>query len=110
MDSADRDGDAHVPGRVVIAYEDAHRAVELDQSGVIGIVASLDGHVHHGPIVAAATTRDKPDPFAGCPRQGVAVMGITHIQSQPRSQVSVTLGCGSRGQPCEVGGGSPVDF
>src|ERR1700722_2464547 len=28
--------------------------LELDQSGVVGIIASLDGHVHHGLMVAVA--------------------------------------------------------
>src|SRR5690348_13396257 len=37
-------------------------ALELDPSGDIGVIAGLDGHVHHGLIVAAAPTRDKPDP------------------------------------------------
>jgi hypothetical protein len=37
-------------------------ALKLDRSGVTGIIAGLDSHVHHGLIVAAATTRDKPDP------------------------------------------------
>jgi hypothetical protein len=35
-------------------------ALELDQSGVTGIVTSLDGYLHHGLIVAAAMTWDKP--------------------------------------------------
>src|SRR5882757_5512421 len=112
MDGPERNGDAHIPGLGVMAYEDVHRSVlfvppdwragagagleraplspvrlldaregrefigggpdvqfprlalELDQSGVIGVIAGLDGHVHHGLIVAAATTRDKPVLFA----------------------------------------------
>lgn len=43
-------------------------ALELDQSGVTGIVAGLDRHVHHGLIVAAAVMRDKPGLLTGCPR------------------------------------------
>ena len=35
-------------------------ALELDRSGATSIIACLDSHVHHGLIVAAATTRDKP--------------------------------------------------
>jgi hypothetical protein len=34
--------------------------LQLDQAGVIDIVTSLDGDVHHGPMLAATTTRDKP--------------------------------------------------
>jgi hypothetical protein len=41
-------------------------ALELDQSGVTGIVTSLDGHLHHGLIVAAAMTWDKPGLLVGC--------------------------------------------
>ena len=110
MDSPERNGDAHIPGLGVMAYQDVHRAVEfvlpdwragagadleraplspvrildarerpefisggpdvqlprlaleLDRSGATSIIAGLDSHVHHGLIVAAATTRDKPDP------------------------------------------------
>src|SRR5277367_1832096 len=47
-------------------------ALELDQSGVAGVIARLNGHVHHGLMVAAAATRDKPGLLAGCPRPGVA--------------------------------------
>jgi hypothetical protein len=35
-------------------------ALQLDQAGIIDIVTSLDGDVHHGPMLAATTTRDKP--------------------------------------------------
>src|ERR1700730_5300219 len=35
-------------------------ALQLDQAGGVDIVTSLDGAVHHGPMLAASTTRDKP--------------------------------------------------
>jgi len=108
MHSRERDGDAQIPGLVIMPYKDVHRAVtfvppdrsvgaganperapsvpvrlldvrelpefvgggpnvqfpglalQLDQAGVIDIVTSLDGDVHHGPMLAATTTRDKP--------------------------------------------------
>ena len=108
MDSRERNGDADIPGHIVITHDDAHRAVffvppdwragaganleraplnpvrllnvcelpqfigggpdvqfprialQLDHSGVLDIIASLDGHVHHGLILAATTTWAKP--------------------------------------------------
>ena len=119
MDSPDRNGDAHIPSLIVIAYEDVYGAIsfvspdwrvgagadleraplvpvrlldacELHSSLVVAEMFSshvspwslttpgyrhhcgLDGHVHHGLIVAAAMTRDKPGLPAGCPRPGVA--------------------------------------
>lgn len=50
MDSRERNGDAHIPAHVVITHDDVHH------SGVIDIIASLDGHIHHGLILAATTT------------------------------------------------------
>src|ERR1700722_7507841 len=35
-------------------------ALQLDHAGIIDIVTSLDGDVHHGPMLAAMPTRDKP--------------------------------------------------
>jgi hypothetical protein len=35
-------------------------ALQLDHAGIIDIVTSLDGDVHHGLMLAAAATRDKP--------------------------------------------------
>ena len=114
MDPPERNGDAHIPGLIVVSYEDVHRAVsfvppdwrvgagasleraplsplrllnarefpkligggpdvqlprlalELDQSRVIDIFASLDGHIYYGPMVAVTMTWDKP----GLPASG----------------------------------------
>ena len=109
MDSRERNGDAQIPGLIVITCGDVYRAVtfvppdwrvgaganleraplnpvrlldarelpeligggpnvqfprlalQLDQPGIIDIIASLDGHRHHGLILAATTTWDKPN-------------------------------------------------
>ena len=110
MDSGQRNGDAKVPGHIVMTHENVHSAVsfvppnrrlracanleraplvpvrlldvrelpelvgggpniqfpclalQLDQAGGVDIVTSLDGDVHHGPMLAATTTWDKPNP------------------------------------------------
>ena len=38
-------------------------ALQLDQAGGIDVVTSLDGDVHHGPMLAATTTRNKPKTY-----------------------------------------------
>jgi hypothetical protein len=42
-------------------FEFPRFALQLDHSRVIGVIASLDGHVHHGLILAATATWAKPN-------------------------------------------------
>jgi hypothetical protein len=112
MDRRERNGDAKIPGHIIMTHEDVDRAalfippngrlgaganlkrapldpvrlldarelpefvgggpdvqfpclaLQLDHAGIIDIVTSLNGDVHHGPMLAAQTTRDKPKPLA----------------------------------------------